>query len=89
MALDCCCYFKMCIRDSKTLCADGVEKAAVKSYDELKQAHIKDYNTLYNRCLLYTSPKQFWHALSNSFRRLRLLADICRSDGWLLRRKDH
>ena len=35
--------------DYKTLCADGVEKAAVKSYDELKQAHIKDYNTLYNR----------------------------------------
>ena len=28
--------------DYKTLCADGVEKAAVKSYDELKQAHIKD-----------------------------------------------
>ena len=35
--------------DYKTLCADGVEKAAAKSYDELKQAHIKDYNTLYNR----------------------------------------
>ena len=41
--------------DYKTLCAAGVEKAAAKSYDELTQAHIKDYNTLYNRCLLYTS----------------------------------
>ena len=40
-------------------------------------------------CLPRCWPKQFWHALSNSFRRLRLLADICRSDGWLLRRKDH
>lgn len=35
--------------DYKTLCADGVKKAAAKSYDELKQAHVKDYNTLYNR----------------------------------------
>ena len=39
--------------DYKTLCADGVEKAAVKSYDELKQAHIKDYNTLYNRVSIH------------------------------------
>ena len=37
----------------KTLCADGVEKAAAKSYDELKQAHIKDYNTLYNRVSIH------------------------------------
>lgn len=35
--------------DYKTLCADAVKKAAAKSYDELKQAHVKDYNTLYNR----------------------------------------
>ncbi len=39
--------------DYKTLCADGVEKAAAKSYDELKQAHIKDYNTLYNRVFIH------------------------------------
>lgn len=39
--------------DYKTLCTDGVEKAAVKSYDELKQAHIKDYNTLYNRVSIH------------------------------------
>ena len=39
--------------DYKTLCADGVEKAAAKSYDELKQAHIKDYNTLYNRVYIH------------------------------------
>lgn len=39
--------------DYKTLCADGVERAAVKSYDELKQAHIKDYNTLYNRVSIH------------------------------------
>lgn len=39
--------------DYKTLCADGVEKAAVKFYDELKQAHIKDYNTLYNRVSIH------------------------------------
>ena len=39
--------------DYKTLCADGVEKAAAKSYDELKQAHIKDYNTLYNRVSIH------------------------------------
>ena len=39
--------------DYKTLCADGVEKAAVKSYDELKQAHIKDYNTFYNRVSIH------------------------------------
>lgn len=39
--------------DYKTLCADGVKKAAVKSYDELKQAHIKDYNTLYNRVSIH------------------------------------
>ena len=38
--------------DYKTLCADGVEKAAAKSYDELK-AHIKDYNTLYNRVSIH------------------------------------
>ena len=37
----------------KTLCADGVKKAAAKSYDELKQAHIKDYNTLYNRVSIH------------------------------------
>lgn len=35
--------------DYKALCADGVKKAAAKSYDELKQTHIKDYNTLYDR----------------------------------------
>lgn len=39
--------------DYKTLCADGVEKAAAKSYDELKQSHIKDYNTLYNRVSIH------------------------------------
>ena len=39
--------------DYKTLCADGVEKAIAKSYDELKQAHIKDYNTLYNRVSIH------------------------------------
>lgn len=39
--------------DYKTLCADGVEKTAAKSYDELKQAHIKDYNTLYNRVSIH------------------------------------
>ena len=39
--------------DYRTLCADGVEKAAAKSYDELKQAHIKDYNTLYNRVSIH------------------------------------
>ena len=39
--------------DYKTLCADGVAKAAAKSYDELKQAHIKDYNTLYNRVSIH------------------------------------
>ena len=39
--------------DYKTLCADGVEKAAAKYYDELKQAHIKDYNTLYNRVSIH------------------------------------
>lgn len=39
--------------DYKTLCADGVEKAAAKSYDKLKQAHIKDYNTLYNRVSIH------------------------------------
>ena len=39
--------------DYKTLCADGVEKAAAKSYGELKQAHIKDYNTLYNRVSIH------------------------------------
>ena len=39
--------------DYETLCTDGVEKAAVKSYDELKQAHIKDYNTLYNRVSIH------------------------------------
>ena len=39
--------------DYKTLCADGVKKAAAKSYDELKQAHIKDYNTLYNRVSIH------------------------------------
>ena len=39
--------------DYKTLCADGVEKAAVKSYDELKQAHIKDYTTLDNRVSIH------------------------------------
>ena len=39
--------------DYKTLCADGVEKAAAKSYDEMKQAHIKDYNTLYNRVSIH------------------------------------
>ncbi len=39
--------------DYKTLCADGVEKAVAKSYDELKQAHIKDYNTLYNRVSIH------------------------------------
>lgn len=39
--------------DNKTLCADGVKKAAAKSYDELKQAHIKDYNTLYNRVSIH------------------------------------
>ena len=31
----------------------GVKKAAAKSYDELKQAHIKDYNTLYNRVSIH------------------------------------
>ena len=39
--------------DYKTICADGVKKAAAKSYDELKQAHIKDYNTLYNRVSIH------------------------------------
>lgn len=39
--------------DYKTLCADGVKKTAAKSYDELKQAHIKDYNTLYNRVSIH------------------------------------
>ena len=39
--------------DYKNLCADGVKKAAAKSYDELKQAHIKDYNTLYNRVSIH------------------------------------
>lgn len=39
--------------DYKTLCADGVKKAAAKSYDELKQAYIKDYNTLYNRVSIH------------------------------------
>uniref|UniRef100_UPI004024D851 glycoside hydrolase family 95 protein n=1 Tax=Phocaeicola vulgatus TaxID=821 RepID=UPI004024D851 len=39
--------------DYKTLCADGVKKVAAKSYDELKQAHIKDYNTLYNRVSIH------------------------------------
>ena len=39
--------------DYKTLCADGVKKAVAKSYDELKQAHIKDYNTLYNRVSIH------------------------------------
>ena len=39
--------------DYKTLCADGVKKATAKSYDELKQAHIKDYNTLYNRVSIH------------------------------------
>lgn len=39
--------------DYKTFCADGVKKAAAKSYDELKQAHIKDYNTLYNRVSIH------------------------------------
>ena len=39
--------------DYKTLCADGVKKDAAKSYDELKQAHIKDYNTLYNRVSIH------------------------------------
>ena len=39
--------------DYKTLCADGVKKAAAKSYDELKQAHIKDYNTVYNRVSIH------------------------------------
>lgn len=39
--------------DYKTLCADGVKKAAAKSCDELKQAHIKDYNTLYNRVSIH------------------------------------
>lgn len=39
--------------DYKTLCTDGVKKAAAKSYDELKQAHIKDYNTLYNRVSIH------------------------------------
>ena len=39
--------------DYKTLCADGVKKAAAKSYDELKQAHIKDSNTLYNRVSIH------------------------------------
>ena len=39
--------------DYKTLCADGVKKAIAKSYDELKQAHIKDYNTLYNRVSIH------------------------------------
>lgn len=39
--------------DYKTLCADGVKKAAAKSYDELKQAHIKDYNTLYSRVSIH------------------------------------
>ena len=39
--------------DYKTLCAEGVKKAAAKSYDELKQAHIKDYNTLYNRVSIH------------------------------------
>ena len=34
--------------DYKTLCADGVKKAAAKSYDELK-----DYNTLYNRVSIH------------------------------------
>ena len=39
--------------DYKQLCADGVKKAIAKSYDELKQAHIKDYNTLYNRVSIH------------------------------------
>ncbi len=30
-----------------------MKKAAAKSYDELKQAHIKDYNTLYNRVSIH------------------------------------
>lgn len=39
--------------DYKALCADGVRKAAAKSYDELKQAHIRDYNTLYDRVSIH------------------------------------
>lgn len=39
--------------DYKKLCADSVKKAIAKSYDELKQAHIKDYNTLYNRVSIH------------------------------------
>lgn len=35
--------------DYKTICSEGVRKAASKSYDELKEAHIKDYKTLYDR----------------------------------------
>lgn len=46
--------------DYKTLCADGVEKAAAKSYDELKQAHIKDYNTLYNRVSIHFGQDANW-----------------------------
>lgn len=35
--------------DYKSLCATGVKNAAAQSYDQLKQAHIKDYAALYNR----------------------------------------
>lgn len=35
--------------DYKKLCADAVKNAATKDYDDLRQEHIKDYNTLYNR----------------------------------------
>ncbi|WP_455672976.1 glycoside hydrolase family 95 protein [Phocaeicola sp.] len=33
----------------KQLCLSGVKDAAVKPYDELKQAHVEDYAALYNR----------------------------------------
>lgn len=33
----------------KQLCVDGVKLAAAKSYDDLKQAHVADYASLFNR----------------------------------------
>lgn len=33
----------------KKLCMDGVKNATVKSYADLKQAHVKDYASLFNR----------------------------------------
>lgn len=38
--------------DYKDLCASTVNNAGTKSYDILKQAHIKDYSRLFNRVKL-------------------------------------